>query len=539
MRNAQQMIKSINNKRKKDVAVGIPESSQARFRRYQNCASRMLQWRNLLQESYDYTLPGRVNFNKENPGSVRSERIFNSVPVQSVQMFSNNIQSMLMPPNHRWAILKAGTAITTNKIVVEQELQQVTRILFDYLRRSNFDQVVNSSLQDMAISTGMVMLNEGTDDNPFIFHAISIDQICFDANPFTGKIENVWRKLDVKGRDIKRLWKNAIIPQSLENTVENNPDEKVSLIEGVIYYPYHGSEWWYYVQTGEGSEDLVTEKRDYNPWNALRWNIRTGEIVGYGPVLEILSHIKVLNTISELELKAANFRAVPPYIGIDSASWNVNFARLEPGSILPVGPEFIQNDPLRPIPNNGNPEFTQILSERIEEAIRHYMFADPLPPMTSGMRTATEIEIRNQNWLRSSGTAFTRIRSEFIQEIIRKCLKILSKKGLIPDIKLDGKIVDIEYDSPLTLLQGQEDFDRMQQYVQFFAQIGGAQLALALTKLDDMPELVSGYLGVDKRIVPSAAQIQSIKQKLGEAAQAAISPQNIGTSPDLNQQTGA
>lgn len=518
----------------------IPENSTKRFERYEAAKTKMLQWRNLLQQTYDYTLPGRVNFNKELPGTIRSEHIFDDTAVQSLKMFANNIQSILMPPGRQWAIFKPGVFQDLlnkdeDKLQVQKDLESATRIFFNYLQSSNFDQVVNSALQDMAVSTGIILLNEGDSENPFIFNAVSIDEVAFEKNESTGTIENIWRCWKVPFRQIERLWPQATIPESLTQQLQNRPDEKIKVIEGTIYYEKE-KKWWYYVQLEDSKTDLYSDEREYNPWTAFRWNVRTGETVGYGPAMELLSTIRVLNTVSELELKAANLKAYPPYIGIDTKTWNVNFARIEPASIVKVGPEFMQNDPLRPIPTNGDPQFTQLLVEKLQNVIRESLFANPLPPLSSPRMTATEVATRQQDWIRSSGTAISRLMVELLEPLIKKCVMILKKLGLFPDIKLDGKHVDIKYDSPLILLQGEEDFERIERYVQFFAQMGGPEIALALTKLEELPTLVSDFLGVDKRIVPSPADVQAIEERLQQAAQRAITPQAVGGVPTMQQQ---
>ncbi|NIT58481.1 MAG: hypothetical protein GWN00_20305, partial [Aliifodinibius sp.] len=64
-----------------------------------------------------------------------------------------------------------------------------------YLNDSNFSQATNEALQEYAVGTGAVILNENEDfDDPLDFQSASITKIVFDEGP-NGTIKNVWRNL--------------------------------------------------------------------------------------------------------------------------------------------------------------------------------------------------------------------------------------------------------------------------------------------------------------------------------------------------------
>lgn len=514
-------------------------TAQERFKRYEAASITMKNWKDKLQECYDLTLPDRVNFDNISVGQRRSTKKFDATATHAIRMFANNIKSILMPTDRNWAVFVPGTLeeilSNTQKQDLQKELEEQNRILFTYLRRSNFDLEVDSALQDMAISTGILLINEGDKKNPFQFTSVSIDKVAFEKNEKTGKIGNVWRKWKIAADQIYELWPKAKSNSHIDRLLSTNPQEKVEVIEGTIFDP-EDEKFHYYVQLADKQTDLFIEKRDYNPWIAFRWNVRTDEVVGFGPALEAMPFISVLNRICDLELQAAGMKVYPPYFAVDSMSWNVNLARLIPGSIIPISDQFLDKDPIRPIPQSGDLNFTQLKIEELRTIINNMLFANPLPKLAVPVRTATEIEINQQNWIRSSGTAIGRITVELLFPLIKSCVSILKKHGLISDIKLDGKTTDLNYDSELIFLQGQEENARIIDYVNIFQQILGPQASLAALNLIELPLIIADNLGVDKRIVADQNQIQQILDKAQQLSQVESQPQIIQNPQE--QQSG-
>jgi len=517
------------------------ESPNIRHERYIKAATLMSQSKTLLRDGYDYFAPGNARFDETTPGDDRNSQIFDATSIQSLIQFANNIQSVLMPPFRRWASLQPGYIINQsaqvqiNKEQLRLELQEQTEILFKYLDGSTFNQAVNQSLVDMGISTGALLLNEGTKEKPLEFKAISIDQLAFEEAS-NGKLENVWRKWNVKLRHIHQKWPNAKLPEALASKINTSPDEEVELIEGTLFYPDNEEheKYFYYVQISEDKKDIVQEFRSYSPWIIFRWNVRTGESLGFGPALASLSFTKSLNKLVELELKAATLKAYPPYMATDSETINPYMIRIEPGSIIPVG-AFTEGDPIKPVPTNGDPQFAQLLKKDLQEDIRDILFANPLPPGNIPNQTATEVSIRQDNWIRSSGTAFGRLTVELLDPIIRKCTIILKKFGLMENVVIDGRIVDVQYDSPLIALQGKTDMQAIEAYMSFFQNTLGPESIFAVTNAVKLPGVVAEKLNVDAEIVPSEEKLindlSNLQQQLNpqaqqeQAEQAALPPE--------------
>lgn len=501
------------------------ESPEKRFERYNHAQSRMDLWRGLLENAYRLTVPNREDFLvKDNiPGRVKADEIFDSTGLLGVVSFANNMQTILMPPFRRWAKLIPGEDIPADqRQEVEQQLQEINNTLFRFIDQSNFAQAINESLQDLAVGTGVLIINEGTNQQPFDFLSIPISHVAFEAGA-KNQLENFWRRIEVPGRQIQRLWPTAKLPSRLSHSVQNSPHVKISLIEGTIFYPNNreGDQYYYYVQEESTKEDIVSSFKPFSPWIGFRFGVSPGEIVGRGPVLTALPTIRVLNKMVEYMIRAAKFRAYPAYMAQSTSVVNPYNMVVEPGSIIPV--DTSMGTAIQPIPVGGDPQFAALQINELQAMVRQILLADPLPPNPTPNQTATEISIRQQTWVRQSGATFGRLTVELLDPIIKKCLIILSRKGLIPDVKVDGKEISIQYESPLLDIQSQEDVQRAQQWLQNM-QITYGQFSVLALKATRYPSWSAEKMGVDLELVQSPGEVESAFKTLQEDIKSQLQP---------------
>lgn len=504
----------------------VIESSSKRFERYENARSRMDLWKGLLENAYRLTIPNREDFMVRNDtvGAGKGEDIFDTTGVMGVQVFANNIQTILMPPFKRWAKLIPGQEIPEDqKPAVEEQLQEITKILFKFIDQSNFAQTINESLQDLAVGTGVLLINEGDNQKPFDFLAVPISHVAFEAGA-QNQLENFWRRTEIPAREIKRRWPKADVSSTLAYTIINSPQTRISLIEGTIFYPQNreGEQYYYYVQEEGTKKDIFFEFREFSPWMGFRFSVSPGEIVGRGPVLTALPTIRVVNRMVEYVLKSAKLRAFPIYQADSSSGVNAYNMVLEPGAIISVN--MSAGKGIQALPVAGDPQFAALQINEERAMIRQILFADPLPPTPAPNQTATEISIRQQTWIRQSAAVFGRLTVELLDPIIKKCLKILTRKGLIQELKVDGKAVSIQYESPLLDIQSEEDVQRAQQWLQNL-QITYGQFAVLALNAPAYPQWLAEKMGVDLKLVQKPEAISSAFQSLQQEIKQQLQPQ--------------
>ena len=522
------------------------ESSQERFDRFLKVKASLLSKRSDLESVYDYVAPSRVNFErtKDNSANLTATN-YNSIAVAGVRSWANSVQSILMPPYQRWFKLSPGNLVTKStglsadvKNDFITKLEEVTEQLFNNISNSNFYNAINESLQDLAVSTGVLAINESSGPVPFAFTSIPLDHIYFEEGE-NNDLVNFWREIWIKARYIEGHWKNKQlkISSKLREIINSSPDTEVKLIEASIFYQDNeaGSQHFFYVQD-EDKNDLLTEFREYSPFIGFRINKRPGDVYGYSVAQECMPDIRVLNLISLYVLRSAKFKAFPAFLGSQSTPFNPYTTVIEPGSIIPVMPNFYNNPPIAPLETGGDPQFAAMSVKTLEDRISKAFLSSPLGDVeNTENRTATEMQLRQQNWLRENASGIGRLASELIKPVISTCLIIMRKQGLISDfftsfgqeqLKVDNELVWIDYKSPLLNQQSQEDYTNLVNYIQTLVQIYGPTSLAALEN-----EKIFGYfadkIGVPQRLIKNEETIAQILEQLTQAAQ----------QPSLAQQT--
>ena len=71
--------------------------------------------------------------------------------------------------------------------------------------------------------------------------------------------------------------------------------------------------------------------------------------------------------------------------------------------------------------------------------------------------SATEVIERSAEMSLLLGATYGRLQSELLTPLIKRAFSILKRRGEIPDIALDGRLVMVDYRSPLARSQGQRN----------------------------------------------------------------------------------
>jgi hypothetical protein len=185
--------------------------------------------------------------------------------------------------------------------------------------------------------------------------------------------------------------------------------------------------------------------------------------------------------------------------------------------------------PIAPVPMGGDPKFSEMKMQELREMINKIFFNQPLGPLDPASNlTATEVLIRNQEQLEEKIPFVGRLQFELLDKLIQRIVFILKKKGIIPNIVIDGKEVTVKYKSPLIQTQGLQNVNRAVQLAQTAQSIFGPQLSVMGLNSDEWFEYLADNLGVDPKLVKSASELQEMAD---QAAQAATQQPQLPTAP--------
>lgn len=484
-------------------------------KRFSAAAERRDLWRSILQDMYELTIPNRETFNFHSPGTRKSRHIFDSTGPEAVNTFVSVITSSTTPDDSQWMDYEAGSDIPENeKKNINQKLEDATKTFFKYLSHSDFQSQANISHQDMAISTGCIMIEQGNDiDEPLLkFTAIPLPELYIEPTSLS-RIHTFFRKHSIKAQEILIRYPEADISAKLQKIIDDSPTSDVDIIDGSQVFnfkdkTYHQIVIW---------DDEVIFHQEYGesaPGVIYRWSKVSGETYGRGPVDMAMADIRTVNKVKEYTLKNAALILSPPLLGVSDGIFNPHAAVVHPGSILAVG----KPDSLTPLQVGGDLRVGQFIIEDLQANIRKILFADPLGEITDPVRSATENVIRNQDMIKKRGANFGRLRSEFQFPLVARVTEILVNAGKIPEMRIDGREITLKMASPLGNEEKSRNIDNVLMYMNALQGMPPEEQRIG-ANLESVPAFLVENLDLPEGLARSEEEIKTIKDQLAQAAQ--------------------
>jgi hypothetical protein len=193
-------------------SYGTSDKATELLKKYKEAQGIKDYWKDRFEEAYEYCLPNRESFYDESPGQRRTDKIFDETAVVGVQEFASRLQAGITPTFARWADFQAGSEIPKEqKPQINLDLDKITEYVFELLQTSNFNQEIHEAFMDLAIGTGVLLVEEGDAINPIKFTSIPLTKVCLMNGP-DGKIDTVYRTRYCKPEEILILYPKAILP---------------------------------------------------------------------------------------------------------------------------------------------------------------------------------------------------------------------------------------------------------------------------------------------------------------------------------------
>lgn len=508
------------------------------LKRHEKALIKKEDFRNLYEEAYEFALPQRNLYDGHYDGKVggtkKMNRVFDSTAINSTQRFANRMQSGIFPPQRKWCRLEPGPDIPEDRNPEAQAaLDMYNDKLFATLKQSNFDIAIGEFLLDLSVGTAVMMVQPGDDLNPINFipvpqYLVSIEE---GAN---GQVDNVYRRMRMKGESIQRQWPEAEIPSELQKKITDKPTDDVELIEATLLDQKRG-DYCYHVIHKESKTELVYKRMKYSPWVVSRYAKVSGEVYGRGPLITALPDIKTLNKTKELVLKNASLSISGVYTAADDGVLNPNTVKIMPGAIIPVarngGP---QGESLRPLPRSGDFNVSQLVINDLVTNIKRILLDESLPPDNMSARSATEVVERMKELSQNLGSAFGRLINETMIPLVSKMLEVMDQRGIISlPLKVNGLEVKISPVAPLAMAQNMDDIQNILQYAQI-AQQAGPEGQMAI-KVGEMLDYIAEKLGVPQKLRPTPQERAMMQQQAAQMAQQ-MAQQNPEAAQEMMQQ---
>lgn len=505
--------------------------------RYKTASGDWDNWKSLYMEAYDYTFPDKNPYYEEyneTPGQRKNLQVYDNTQCIGARQLVSKLHANLVPPALQWFELEASDVVTdeNQKKAIQSSLQALTAIIYDYINGSNFDLAINEGFHDLVIGTMAFQVFPTDDDkHPIIFKTCPIDNLAPEQDAFD-QINTVWREFcDVAFEDIKRLWPDGKIAESMRIVADQNPQAKFNFVEGVIFKPE--TKTYRIVVMWEDQPWFVVDKESLSsPWVVGRWSKSPREIGGRGPAIQALPTARTVNMMARFLIEAAAMNATPPWLGFSDGVFNPNTYIVQPNTIIPISPDSAANMPLRKLDVTGDVQFGELTMNDLRSQINSLMYVDPVRPVQAPSQTATEIMIRQQQFLESIAPAFARIEIEVLPKLISRVIFILMDKGLLP-AELNSpqfrELYRVRFKSPLEQSQQLQDVQKLMQYDAALKTIAGEQASMMAYNLPQLPTYLGTKFDIDLTLINSPEEIEA---KLQTAVAAALPNPAANDAPD-------
>jgi len=485
------------------------------------------QWEPLFEECYDYALPNRTQFKKaiqagaNREGDRNTDYLFDQTAVVGVQEFASRLQYNMMPPFSRWARLVPGSMVDeSDRDAIQEQLDKITALVFETLEQSTFDQDVNKACLDLAVSQGQLLLEESDVPGEFLTsRSVPLSNIHVLVGP-DGQTWAVFYSEILKADAVLEKHGDDISPEKRQELAGGSKDREVRVVDsfirtaGSIRRPK-----WTRTKFMLSPDCVIGEPRQYDgegasPWIIFRWAKGAGESYGRGPLLSVLPSVRTANMLMEFILEAAEWAVSGAFQADDDGVINPDTVILEPRAIIPraVGSK------IEPIKNGSDFNVGLELVAHIQDAIKKGLYNERLGPREGTPPTAFEIQERMLELARDIGASFGRLQAELARPVIMRVLWLLDKAGMIELPKVNGKVIDIEIQSPLAQAQRIEDVQNVARFGQYMQQILGPQLSMVVIEGVQTATYLAERMMVPAKLVRDEKQSTELLQKMLEAA---------------------
>jgi hypothetical protein len=500
-----------------------PEDIDARLEyvltRFKAATKKRGNWERIWDECYDHALPQRGGFTGENiSGGRRTDHIYDATAMDAVDQLASSMLGNLTPTWSQWFGLKPGPDLSAAEAEkLAPVLEKAAKTIQDHFDRSNFSVEIHQCYLDLIVGGTASLYFEEADPGSFSafkFASAPLTHVVLEEGD-NGYLDGAFRQMKMTIEQIRSRYPTAELSTETLRRAEKDPQARFKILESVLpeglIYSYHAC-----LMEDENSPQLLSMGRfEESPVISFRWLKSPGEIYGRSPVMKALPDIKTANKVVELILKNASIAVTGIWQADDDGVLNPANIELTPGSIIP---KAIGSKGLQPLEMPGRFDVSQLVLDSLQSRIRHALLADRLAPVAGPKMTATEVLERSAEMSLLLGATYGRLQSELLTPLIKRAFAILKRRGEVPDIALDGRLVAVDYRSPLARNQGQRNVQNTLSWISSVLAMGPE--ASAAINLPQAARFLGEALGVPHDLIRKELPTIDLEQAL----QAGIMP---------------
>lgn len=431
----------------------------------------------LWKECHDYTFPLRASglsgnvFSADQAKSKVAE-LLTTEGTRGVRDIAAIIVGGMTPANSKWFELVIDDAETDEA----EALKKASDVIFNMIHASNYDsEAVESMIDNVIAGQSITYITTNDDDTGYSFEQWNLADVFISSTRRDGVIDTVYHCYSMTAEQAVTEFADAV-SSKIKDDAAKNPSQIYKFIHYIAprtdYIP--GSPFntalpflSYHIDV---DTKAVLRQSGYHefPVCVPRWQKQKNSAYGVGLVYDALPAIKELNELKRLEKLGLGIAAAGMYLAQDDGVLNPSMMRIGPGEIITVASTETS---VRPLASASNFNVTFSHEDRLQNEIRAVLMADQLPPIDSGVRTATEFHVRLQYLRQLLGPVFGRLNSEWLQVLVLRCFGLALRNGWIqlPET-LANRAYNVRYLSPLAQAQREAEIAPIERFI---GQLGG------------------------------------------------------------------
>ena len=478
-------------------------------------------WETHWQEVADYMQPRKADVTRtRSRGDKRTELIFDSSPIQAVELLAASLHGMLTNPSTPWFSLRYKDEGLDSDDEAKLWLEGVTDTMYTAFNRSNFQQEIFELYHDLITFGTAAMFIEEDQDDLLKFSTRHINEIYITEND-KGRIDTVYRKFKITLRAaFQQFGEN--LSEEARNKVEKDPFDEIDILHAV--YPRQDFDPTKkdkknmefestYVEYKNGNELSVGGFMEF-PFVVPRYLKASHEIYGRSPAMTALPDVKMLNEMSKTTIKAAQKQVDPPLLVPDDGF-------LLPVRTVPGGLNFYRSgtrDRIEPLNIGANNPLGLNMEEQRRTAIRNVFYVDQLLLHQGPQMTATEVIQRNEEKMRLLGPVLGRLQSELLKPMIDRCFAILLRNNQFapaPEF-LSGQDIEIEYVSPLAKAQKGTELSSITRAIEILGSLANVAPVFDYINFDSLVKHIADLVGVPQKVLKLQSQVNAEREQAAQ-----------------------
>ena len=498
------------------------EKAKILLSRFDRLKTQRQNWESHWQEVADYMQPRKADVTKSrSKGDKRTELIFDSSPLQSVELLSASLHGMLTNPSTPWFSLKFKNEGMEEEDEAKAWLESATEVMYSAFNQSNFQQEIFELYHDLITFGTAAMFIEEDDEDNLKFSTRHINEIYISEND-KGRIDTVFRKFRISAR--AAIQKFGKVSTHIAVTAKKDPYEEVEILHAVYprsdfnptkqdkeNMPFESI----YMDADSGDELSVSGFKEF-PFVVPRYLKASHEIYGRSPAMTALPDVKMLNEMSKTIIKSAQKQVDPPLLVPDDGF-------LLPVRTVPGGLNFYRagtRDRIEPLNIGANNTLGLNMEEQRRNSIRNAFYVNQLMMQDGPQMTATEVIQRNEEKMRLLGPVLGRLQSELLKPLIDRSFAILMRRNLFaqPPEFLSGQDIEIEYVSPLAKAQKSTELSSIMRAIEIMGSLSNVAPVFDHINMDKLVRHLTSIVGVPQKILKPQSELNAERQE--QAAQA-------------------